>query len=527
LRTAFGQRDTGLLAELEKQYKVEFINPTAKIELEDPKAPLGQRRKYDVLLAVQPSSLGPVEMGNLVEAINTGIPTAIFEDPLPLMVDMPGTSQPRTQRNPMMMPFQPPQELPKGDIDRLWNLLDVRLLGKTYPRDPDDISPLRGLTSRASEQFETLVVWQNYNPYRHLRASRSMTNSWVFVRDTAPGGRSAFDASDPVTRSVFELLFPYPGAIEKQGPQGVEPTMTALVRTGDATGTIRHRDVMAVHNSMRRFSVDAEGPDLFELPFEMRTREVSDPRRYVLAARIRGKTSPKPIFGGNTSDPDRSATLPPGRVNVILVADADMLHSIFIGMRATPDAEMQNEYEFQNVPFVLNVLDSLAGDDRFINIRNRRQHYGTLTRFEQRVEDIRQQIDQTIEEAATEYKRTTEAAEEARRKVQKEWEDKLAKLEASQSQNISEVLDATFRSQLEIDKKSEAEEIEKRRARRTRNERLTKADDDRERAIRALERNYKLLAVTVPPLPPLVLALCVFLYRRAREREGMSRTRRK
>ncbi len=47
----------------------------------DPDAPITE--KYDVLLAVQPSSLAPEQMDNFVAAVRGGQPTAIFEDPLP------------------------------------------------------------------------------------------------------------------------------------------------------------------------------------------------------------------------------------------------------------------------------------------------------------------------------------------------------------------------------------------------------------------------------------------------------------
>ena len=39
---------------------------------------------YDALLVVQPSTLDNEKLDNLIAAIKSGIPTAIFEDPLPL-----------------------------------------------------------------------------------------------------------------------------------------------------------------------------------------------------------------------------------------------------------------------------------------------------------------------------------------------------------------------------------------------------------------------------------------------------------
>ena len=75
-----------IVEELEKQYDVEEVDLTQ---------PVAEGR-YDVLLAVQPSSLPPEGMEFLVQAIRSGIPTAVFEDPLPaFMAGVPGTGQPK------------------------------------------------------------------------------------------------------------------------------------------------------------------------------------------------------------------------------------------------------------------------------------------------------------------------------------------------------------------------------------------------------------------------------------------------
>jgi len=47
----------------------------------------------------------------------------------------------------------------------------------------------------------------------------------------------------------------------------------------------------------------------------------------------------------------------------------------------------------------------------------------------------------------------------------------------------------------------------------------------RKEKVRQLQDRYKLMAVVLPPMPPLALALIVLLTRRSREREGVARTR--
>ena len=65
-------RNEMIIDELQKQYNVVQVDPTAPI-----------KDQYDVLLAVQPSSLGPQQMEHFIAAVKNGQPTAIFEDPFP------------------------------------------------------------------------------------------------------------------------------------------------------------------------------------------------------------------------------------------------------------------------------------------------------------------------------------------------------------------------------------------------------------------------------------------------------------
>ena len=90
-----------IIDELEKQYDVVRVDPSKPIT-----------EKYDVLLAVQPSTLGPAEMNNFVAAVAAGQPTAIFEDPAPVLSGVSATSQPRQPpggMNPMMRMQRPPK----------------------------------------------------------------------------------------------------------------------------------------------------------------------------------------------------------------------------------------------------------------------------------------------------------------------------------------------------------------------------------------------------------------------------------
>ena len=59
-----------------------------------------------------------------------------------------------------------------------------------------------------------------------------------------------------------------------------------------------------------------------------------------------------------------------------------------------------------------------------------------------------------------------------------------------------------------------------------RRESLRSIQLDAELEIQDKQRNFKLAAVIIPPIPPLLVGLVVFTRRRLREREGISKARR-
>jgi ABC-2 type transport system permease protein len=54
---------------------------------------------------------------------------------------------------------------------------------------------------------------------------------------------------------------------------------------------------------------------------------------------------------------------------------------------------------------------------------------------------------------------------------------------------------------------------------------IDRAETDLNKAKWRCERTYKILAITVPPIPPLFVAILVFTFRRRREREGVAASR--
>ena len=213
-----------IVEELEKQYDVVQVDATSPIT-----------ETYDVLLAVQPSSLGPEQMANFVAAVQAGQPVAIFEDPLPvLMTGVPGTGQPRRGPGGPMAMFQP-QGQPKGDVESLWQALGLKMTAR-------EGRPMMGQTG-----LDPLIVWQDYNPHPKLE----LPNQFVFIDSSMDrDGSGGFNAAQPITAGLQEVLFPFPGAFSKS--ESADAQWTPLVQTGLRSGTIEVEQVMGNRGDMRQ-----------------------------------------------------------------------------------------------------------------------------------------------------------------------------------------------------------------------------------------------------------------------------------
>lgn len=506
------QKET-LIEELEKQYDVVRVDPSNPII-----------EQFDVLLAVQPSSLNAVQLKNFCEAIRSGKPTAIFEDPLPAFMAAPGTGQPRRPRQAGMMGMgQPPPE-PKGDIKQLWDLLGIELVEKN------------ARSAFGSLDKDHAVVWQNFKPTK-LTGIDHFTNEFIFVRRDAPGAEKAFNEKDPASAGLQELLVLFPGAIMKRNaaPTHFEP----LVQTGKASGTIMVKDVMSSANNPGEL-LAKEGPETGE--------------EYVLAAHITGK--PRKIDEvdaaatdeGKNGDAAKDAKEKDGKsnegkkeegdaktgkagdqkggINVIFVADIDMLISDFFNLRARRAMQGTDfDIDVDNVTFVLNVLDVLADDLRFVEVRNR------------------QPMHRPLEEIVKQTAQAREDAEAARRAYEKErdekndkFEQEYAAKEAAYRARIEQMkkdgnVDRRVLEQMQIDMAAELSVL-KSRLDQQKAEARRNAEKKREQAmiqlndkVRSVQDVYKLKSVIIPPLLPLAVAFFVYFSRRAKEREGVSKAR--
>jgi len=406
-----------------------------------------------VLMVAMPSSLTQEQMDRLRTAMKKGLPVLLFEDALPL-VDMaliPG--EPKGGRPNIFggQPQVPPQ--PKGDARAFY-----RALGVEWP----------------SEE----VAWDSYNPHPQLA---HLPPEVVFVGANS-GAKEPFHPRDPVTSGLQEVVLLFPGHVTplKDPNLEVTPLLSGTTRSGMLpVGQVVQRGFFGI------LGLNAQRP------------HVADKKTRVFAVRIQEKPP-------SSSLPPRGGGAKPG-LHAILVADLDMISEEFFEIRK----QGWEGFQFDNIAFVANAVDVLAGDEALVALRKRRRLHRTLERVEAKVAIHR---DRSLEE--------TRLAEEK------------AKAQLAEAQKALDQKVAALRARTDLDER--AKEIMVKSLEETENRRLqvrrAAIEDEKKRAIeesqakmelevRAIQRRIKWLAVVLPPVPTLLLGAWVWGRKRRRERE--------
>ena len=516
VQTGVLQRQWPIITELEKQYDVNFVDAQRPIpQRKQAKADDGQQKEaedaadeeeeeeegFDVLLVVQPSMLEQQPMDNLLAAIRRGQPTAIFEDPFPCF--FPPNVAPVAPRPPP--PNLPPQQMysmmgsgmmEKNQIKGLWRLLGMsRFSGDDGVEGPPPMAGSDRPVTRADR-----AVWQDYIPYPKLPVPREYRELFVVIGEGC-GAKEPFNQRNEITSGLQEVMFPCPGFIKTRRASNLE--VTPLVRTGPESGYVKP------YIRARSFFGPAQW---VQNPFMRKFIGGTD--GYILAAHIGGSPDSEPQ--GDDSNVEQKAP-----INVVLVADIDMLTPTFFHLRDTGEiAELDITLDLDNVTFILNVLDSLAADDRgLLAVRKRRPKHRELTRIMKRTAEARKKTNQ------------------ARKKAQTDYDKALADANAELKQEITQLV-KKFREDPDLDedaankeakealkfRQDQVNDLEKELGSKLKDE-IDSIAGQEARDVQQLQDRYKLWAVLLPPIPPLLVAVGVFFTRRSREREGVSRNR--
>uniref|UniRef100_A0A7C2PAZ2 ABC transporter permease n=1 Tax=Schlesneria paludicola TaxID=360056 RepID=A0A7C2PAZ2_9PLAN len=434
-----------IVTELKKQYNVETVSPAAPID----------EKKYDVLIAVLPSSLDQNGMANLVDYVKKGKPTLIFDDPLPAFNPGMAPKQPKPRQGGMMGGMPPEQKADGGKATSLVNLLGIQWV---YDQ----------------------IVWADTILLLHPEYADLVRPEMVSISRKS-GVAKAFNPDDEVSSGLQELLLFFSGTVQNREKNKLN--FQPLLVTSQTSGLIDWDEFV----QPGFFG----GVDIRENP----VRPV-DEFTHVCAARI-------------TSDEKAEGD----KINVIYVADADIISDWFFFVR---ERRMYG-LDLDNVTFVLNAVDSLAGDKDNIALRKRRPKHRTLTAVENATATFVEQSAKEREKASNEAKaKLDEAKERLKEKVEK-------------IQNDSSLDELAKAQQLAIAQSEEQRklEVEEARIEQDKEKKLDEIRSRTERNVRQIEHRFYALATIIPPIPALVLGLLVWFARLQNEQREVPPARRR
>ena len=469
-----------IVTELQKQYQMESVDATQEISTDD----------YDMLFIAQPSSLEEEQLTNVLRALQAGIPAVVFEDPRPETMQVPGTGQPRPPAGGGgMMGMGGGQPQPKCNPARLWDTLGIKIPGALSRTNP-------GL-------YEPDLVWQSDNPYPLLKY-RGILDTWVFT--------TRLDPKHPITSGLQELLLPVPGAIEIDESKS-HLDITPLVNSSNRdAGTVKSAEYMIEMQALSRGDRGA-----LERIKQMQSEGERGSNN--LAVYIEGE----PIGAVASVEGGEKPVM-----KVVYIADVDIMFNAFLSIRARPAALQDVTYKFENVTFLLNVVDYLADEMDYIAIRKRKLRHSTLKTVEHQVGI--QQGSQT-DEISKSHKLTNSKIETMEEELEKEIEEFQEEVVRLQDPTSTERPDPGMVRAKLINLSSRQQENQRKvqvtriQEERSRDKKIATIKRESESKLAALRNRYKLAAVLIPPIPPLLIAIIVFFVRRIRERKGVASAR--
>jgi ABC-2 type transport system permease protein len=475
-----------VVEELRKQYEVVQVAPQA----------IGEQ-EVDALLVALPSSLSQPDMDRLQETIESGVPTLLLVDPLPVVeIGLSPSEDPGASQNPFMRQQGPPPT-PKGDVT--------------------------GLLSRLGVRWDSAaIVWDSYNPHPDLA---NLPPEIVFS-GRGSGNDAAFNLEQPASSALQELVTLYPGYLEAAA--GSKSRFTPLLESGPASGRIYYPQLV-----QRSFFGVQLNPNPPHRP---------DDQSYVLAALVEGEAAsgtdaatPAAAAGeapkagdaqqggepsgdaaeGSSGEATGDAAASPAAkrpLRLVVIADLDFISEQFFQIRAAGPANLN----FDNVSFFLNAMDTLLGDDSFIALRNRRVRHRTLERVEARTQSF-------LEQRAADEKAAEDEADQALEDAQQRLDEKVeavrqrtdldAQTKQIMARNLQEVENRRFETlKANIEAKKQAE--------------IRRSEESVEAQIRNIQSGIRTFAVLLPPIPVFVIGVVIFLRRQRREREGAAAARR-
>jgi ABC-2 type transport system permease protein len=475
-----------IIEELRKQYEVRSINPTADIrppECDDPDKP--KQDCVDVLIVPQLPSLTQPELDKVQAYIDAGHPALLTADPFPtfnIRLAPPEDKPPPPGQNPM---GGGPPSTPKGDWQALLRSVGAELAFDTV-MDPEALD--------APPREELRIIYDTFKPHPRFA---SIAPQVVFVTERDDGTKP-FENVDPAVNGLEEVVVLFAGELRKAS--GFTGNFTPLLQTGRSAGYALYDDMVDRHpffgTTPRRGGPEKQSPVTGQT--------------HVFAARISGGGGGAPLVEGQAPPADR---------NVVVIADLDLIHDQFFALRdegGDTDGDGLVDIRFDNVTFLLNIVDSLAGDDRFVELRKRMPQYRRLTWIDEQTKLARDTLEGERQKALDAAKAEIEAAQAA-------LDAKVQAIEARTDLDDRSKEVQARAAELAENRRLEASRIE---IERTKEKVINKIEREHEREVDEVRNQVRILAVVLPPVPALLLGFFIFWRKRKREQETIPAYRR-
>ena len=298
------------------------------------------RMEYDAMVVVQPSLLDDSGIDHLVSLVKSGIPTVIFEDPIPILQgNFLGTFDPPSS-NPISksVPLSK-KPIARGDLSKLWKLLEVNFC-------------------QLSGGEQKLVLRDRYNPFPVIQKSSSFPDEFVYV-----GGFENAFGSLVVSKNIEHLLFNCSGFIspKKNSKLSFEP----LVSSGDKTGFTQADTFWSKDSTGNRRGFNPS-----------KTKVPGTGKQQVIAAKITGK--PKSSASGR-------------EISVIVVSDTDFMADAYYQMARRP-VDPSFPLKVQNSSFALGLIDHMAkNQNRVRELGAKYENPKVLSELDGSIKRIREQ----------------------------------------------------------------------------------------------------------------------------------------
>jgi len=413
-------------------------------------------------------------------------------------------------------PDQRPRYQPKADGGKATSLLDAlgiewnngRVVSDPYNPHPDftGVWPKEVVGKTWPEGFgsrETLYLFLGDS------------------NDEAP----VFDRSNSISQGLREMLMFYAGTVRQK--EGSKLSYTPLVQTSPKasligwndlthglaspsrekkawnkviwsreeamtpTEKLAHRTDGLVNRGDLVNSLATGHPVVY---IEPRPKRSTETNTYAVAAHIQEETESEDAKG----------------VNAVFVTDLDFVSEMYFVQ--TRDLDRKPD----NLLFLFNAIEVLAGDESWVTLRNRRAMPRELTAIQREVDSYRHTKSVAQQEADEEYQKALDEAEQ-RKKAKSE---EIAK---DEDLSLWQKLQARGLSEGTEERRSQMTE---KKHKRTWQETTRELNRELKESIDGLVGRVQAMAWIIPPIPALLVGLGVLIFRISNERRNVAPSRR-